>query len=43
MDKRHNRQVFATADAPEGIIEAVKNSKMDPRHNHLNTLLDDAK
>jgi PHD/YefM family antitoxin component YafN of YafNO toxin-antitoxin module len=39
--KRRDRQVFATADAPEEIIEAVRNSKMDPRHNHLDDLLKD--
>src|ERR1700684_408327 len=37
--KRRDRQVFATADAPADIIEAVKTSKMDPRHNHLDDLI----
>ena len=39
--KRRDRQVFATIDTPEEVIEAVKNSKMDPRHNHLDGLLKD--
>jgi prevent-host-death family protein len=28
-----------TVDLPETIIEAVRRSKMDARHNHLNKLL----
>ena len=39
--KRRDRQVLATADAPADIIEAVRNSTMDPRHNHLDDLLKD--
>lgn len=39
--KRRDRQVFATADAPEEVIEAVRNSEMDPRHEHLDQLLKD--
>jgi prevent-host-death family protein len=39
--KRRDRQVFATADAPEEIVEAVRHSKMDPRHNHLDDLIKD--
>ena len=38
---RRDRQVFSTADAPEDVIEAVRNAKMDPRHNHLDNLLKD--
>jgi prevent-host-death family protein len=38
---RRDRQVFSTADAPEDVIEAVRNAKMDPRHNHLDDLLKD--
>jgi len=33
--------VFGTGEAPEEVIEAVRNSKMDPRHNHLDELLKD--
>jgi PHD/YefM family antitoxin component YafN of YafNO toxin-antitoxin module len=39
--KRRDRQVLATADASDEIIEAVKNSKMDPRHDSLDDLLKD--
>jgi len=39
--KRRDRQVFSTADMPEDIVEAVRKSKMDPRHNHLDELLKD--
>jgi prevent-host-death family protein len=28
-----------TVDLPETIIDAIRRSKMDPRHNHLNKLL----
>jgi hypothetical protein len=38
---RRDRRVFLTADAPEDIIEAVRNAKVDPRHNHLDDLLKD--
>jgi hypothetical protein len=41
--KRRDRQVFATADRPADIIEAVRNSEMDPRHNHLDDLVKDWK
>ncbi len=39
--KRRDRRVFLTADASEEIVEAIRNLKMDPRHNHLDELLDD--
>jgi prevent-host-death family protein len=39
--KRRDRQVFSTADMPEEIVEAVRKSEMDPRHNHLDALLKD--
>jgi PHD/YefM family antitoxin component YafN of YafNO toxin-antitoxin module len=39
--KQRDRQVFATADTPEEIVEAVRHSKMDPRHNHLDDLIKD--
>ena len=31
--KRRDRMVFATADLPAEVVEAVRNAKMDPRHN----------
>ena len=39
--KRRDRTVFATADLPADVVEAVRNAKMDPRHNHLDDLLTD--
>jgi prevent-host-death family protein len=39
--KRRDRQVFSTADMPEDLVEAVRNSEMDPRHKHLDDLLKD--
>ncbi len=39
--KRRDRAVFAAGEAPEDIIEAVRNATMDPRHNHLDDLLKD--
>jgi PHD/YefM family antitoxin component YafN of YafNO toxin-antitoxin module len=39
--KRRDRQVFATGEAPEEIVEAVRNSEMDPRHLHLDDLVKD--
>jgi prevent-host-death family protein len=39
--KRRDRQVFATSELPEDIVEAVRSSKMDARHQHLDDLLED--
>ncbi len=39
--KRRDRKVFATGELPEEMIEAVKNSEMDPRHRPLDDLLKD--
>jgi prevent-host-death family protein len=39
--KRRDRQVFAAGEMPEDLVEAVKNSKMDPRHGPLNDLVKD--
>ena len=39
--KRRDRQVLATAETPDEIIEAIRSSTMDPRHNHLDDLLTD--
>ncbi len=41
--KRRDRQVFASGDAPDEIIEAVRGSKMDPRHTCLDDLVKDWK
>ena len=35
------RQSFATEELDDATVEAVSRSRMDPRHDHLNALLDD--
>jgi hypothetical protein len=35
-----NRRSFATAELPEEKVEAIRTSRMDPRHTHLDNLLD---
>ena len=39
--KRRDRQVFATGEMPEEMVEAVRSSEMDPRHRPLDDLLKD--
>ena len=39
--KRRDRQVFATGELPDDIFEAIRNTKMDSRHDHLNDLIKD--
>ena len=39
--KRRDRQVLAAGEAPEDIVEAVANTKMDPRHDPLDNPLDE--
>src|SRR5271166_2003060 len=39
--KRRDRQVLSTADMPEDMVEAVRKSEMDSRHDHLDELLKD--
>jgi PHD/YefM family antitoxin component YafN of YafNO toxin-antitoxin module len=41
--KRRDRQVFATGEAPEDIVEAVRNSEMNSRHRDLDDLVKDWK
>lgn len=38
--KRHERIVFRTEDLSDAEIQAVTQSSMDPRHDHLNAELD---
>jgi hypothetical protein len=42
MDKhfRESCRSFATAELPAEMIEAIRPSRMDPRHAHLDKLLD---
>ncbi len=37
---RESRHSFATAELPEEKVEAIRASRMDPRHDHLDALLD---
>jgi hypothetical protein len=37
---RKIRHSFATVDLPEEKVEAIRTARMDPRHAHLDKLLD---
>jgi hypothetical protein len=37
---RDSRRSFATAELPEEKVKAIRASRMDKRHDHLNTMLD---
>jgi len=37
---RESRRSFATAELSEKQVEAIRRSRMDPRHAHLDKLLD---
>jgi hypothetical protein len=37
---QESRRSFATAELPEEKVEAIRASRMDPRHAHLDKLLD---
>ncbi len=39
--KRRDRQVFAAGEMPDEMVEAVRESRMDPRHANLDDLLKD--
>jgi len=38
---KNNRRSFATADLSEEQMRLIMESRMDPRHDHLNALLDE--
>jgi hypothetical protein len=38
---RVERRVYRTKNLPPKLTEAIKNSKMDPAHDHLNALLEE--
>ncbi|MBV9505301.1 MAG: type II toxin-antitoxin system Phd/YefM family antitoxin [Acidobacteriia bacterium] len=38
--KRRDRIVYSIEELPQEWIEALRNAKMDSRHDHLNALLD---
>jgi hypothetical protein len=37
---RESRRSFATVELPEEKVETIRTSRMDPRHAHLDKLLD---
>jgi hypothetical protein len=39
--KRRDRQVFAAGELPDDIISTIRNSEMDERHRHLDSLIPD--
>lgn len=40
MRLKNSRMSFATADLSDDEAKAIASSRMDPRHDHLDTLLD---
>ena len=38
---KRDRQVLASGDLPEAIVEMIARTVMDPRHNHLDSLVED--
>jgi prevent-host-death family protein len=38
-----DRRVYAAGEVPESILAAVERAEMDPRHDHLNALIEDWK
>ena len=41
MRYKEQRRSFATADLTDAEVEAIAAARMDPRHDHLNKLLDE--
>ena len=41
--KRRDRTVYAAGELPDEIVEAIARTEMDPRHDHLNSLIEDWK
>ncbi len=41
--KRRDRQVFAAGETPDHILEAMRNTRMDPKYDYLNEELKDWK
>ena len=41
--KRRDRQVFGVGELPKETIEAIRNVKMDSRHDHLDEIIKDWK
>jgi len=39
--KRRDRRAYGVGELPDEIFEAIKDAKMDPRHAHLDALIED--
>lgn len=39
--RAYERRAYRIEDLPDDVFEAIVNAKMDPRHDHLNALLDE--
>jgi hypothetical protein len=39
--KRRDRQVFAAGELPDDLVETIRNTEMDERHRHLDSLIPD--
>ncbi len=39
--KRRDRQVLASGELPDDIVEAIRTAEMDERHRHLDELIPD--
>jgi PHD/YefM family antitoxin component YafN of YafNO toxin-antitoxin module len=41
LERLRRRQVYRVAELPNDILEELANVRIDPRHDHLNALLDE--
>ena len=38
--RAYERRIYRIEELPENIVQAISEAKMDPKHEHLNALLD---
>jgi PHD/YefM family antitoxin component YafN of YafNO toxin-antitoxin module len=38
--RAYQRRVYRIEELPENVVQAISEAKMDPKHEHLNALLD---
>ena len=38
--RAYERRVYRIEELPENVVQAISEAKMDPKHEHLNALLD---
>ena len=38
--RAYERRVYRIEELPEGVVQAISKATMDPKHEHLNELLD---